>query len=122
MVGVRGLLAFYGSTPAYVPVLDAEGWADVQPELNRLSKTGAFGAMFELITDDMLATLAVRGTPEECAEKMQTQIAAAGVNHMILAITDRALVKALMGRDVEGVPDIDTQLQLVHDRVMPAFA
>ena len=33
-VGVRGLLAFYGSTPAYVPVLDVEGWADVQPELN----------------------------------------------------------------------------------------
>ena len=43
---------------------------------------------------------------------MQTQIAAAGVNHMILAITDAALVKALMGREIEGVPDVDTQLQL----------
>jgi hypothetical protein len=40
---------------------------------------------------------------------------------MILAITDRALVKALMGRELEGVPDINEQLQLVHDRVMPAF-
>src|SRR6478735_10386634 len=69
-VGVRGLLAFYGSTPAYVPVLEAEGWADVQPELNRLSKTGDFGAMFELVTDEMLSTLAVRGTPEECAAEL----------------------------------------------------
>ena len=41
---------------------------------------------------------------------------------MILAITDKALVKALMGREVDGVPDVDTQLQLVHDKVMPAFA
>ena len=69
-VGVRGLLAFYGSTPAYVPVLEAEGWEGVQPELNRLSKTGDFGAMFELVTDEMLATLAVRGTPEECAAEI----------------------------------------------------
>jgi 5,10-methylenetetrahydromethanopterin reductase len=41
---------------------------------------------------------------------------------MILAITDKALVKALMGREIEGVPDVDTQLQLIHDEVMPAFA
>jgi 5,10-methylenetetrahydromethanopterin reductase len=27
-----------------------------------------------------------------------------------------------MGHEIEGVPDVDTQLQLVHDRVMPAFA
>jgi len=69
--GVRGLLAFYGSTPAYRPVLEVEGWGDVQPELNRLSKQGDFGAMFELITDEMLSTLAVRGTPEECAAEIQ---------------------------------------------------
>ena len=36
--GVRGLLAFYGSTPAYRPVLEVEGWGDIQPELNALSK------------------------------------------------------------------------------------
>ncbi len=68
--GVRGLLAFYGSTPAYLPVLEVEGWADVQPELNRLSKQGDFAAMFELVTDEMLTTLAVRGTPEECAAEI----------------------------------------------------
>ncbi|WP_395657340.1 TIGR03617 family F420-dependent LLM class oxidoreductase [Nocardioides sp.] len=70
-VGVRGLLAFYGSTPAYRPVLEVEGWADVQPELNRLSKQGDWAAMFELVTDEMLETLAVRGTPEECAAEIQ---------------------------------------------------
>jgi probable F420-dependent oxidoreductase len=69
--GVRGLLAFYGSTPAYLPVLDVEGWSDVQPELNRLSKKGDFAAMFELVSDEMLETLAVRGTPEECAAEIR---------------------------------------------------
>ncbi|WP_435746365.1 TIGR03617 family F420-dependent LLM class oxidoreductase [Nocardioides sp. SYSU DS0663] len=69
-LGVRGLLAFYGSTPAYRPVLEVEGWADVQPELNRLSKTGDVGAMIELVTEDMLHTLAVVGTPEECAAEL----------------------------------------------------
>jgi probable F420-dependent oxidoreductase len=69
--GVRGLLAFYGSTPDYRPVLDVEGWADVQPELNRLSKQGDWAAMLGLVTDRMLTTLAVRGTPEECAAEIR---------------------------------------------------
>ena len=66
----------------------------------------------ELTTPDLAERLSVAGTPEECVEKLQTEIAAAGINHMILAITDKALVKALMGREVEGVPDVNTQSTL----------
>jgi len=69
-LGVRGLLAFYGSTPAYRPVLDAEGWGDLQPELNALSKTGAIMEMIAKVDERMLATLAVRGTPDECAAEL----------------------------------------------------
>ena len=68
--GVRALLAFYGSTPAYRPVLEVEGWADVQPELNRLSKTGDVAAMTRLVSEQMVETLAVRGNPEECAAEL----------------------------------------------------
>ncbi len=75
--GVRRLLAFYGSTPAYLPVLEVEGWAALQPELNRLSKTGALEAMVELVSDDMLETLAVRGTPEECAAEIRRRFGGA---------------------------------------------
>ena len=70
-LGVRGLLAFYGSTPAYRPVLDVEGWGDLQPELNALSKTGDVAAMMALVSDEMISTIAVRGTPEECAAELQ---------------------------------------------------
>ena len=45
-------LAFYGSTPAYKVVLDAHGWGDLQPELNRLSKDGRWDVMASLIDDD----------------------------------------------------------------------
>jgi probable F420-dependent oxidoreductase len=69
-VGVRGLLAFYGSTPAYRSVLEVEGYADLQPELNRLSKAGDWAAMPGLVPDDLLERLAVRGTPEECAAEL----------------------------------------------------
>lgn len=36
----RGLIGFYGSTPAYQGVLDAEGASDLQPELRQLTCDG----------------------------------------------------------------------------------
>ena len=57
--GVKGQIAFYGSTPAYRPVLELHGWGDLQDELNRLSKEGRWAEMGELVDDDMLATFAV---------------------------------------------------------------
>jgi probable F420-dependent oxidoreductase len=68
--GVRGLLAFYSSTPAYRPVLEVEGWEQLQPELNALSKTGNIMTMFDRISDHMVDTLAVRGTPQDCAAEI----------------------------------------------------
>jgi 5,10-methylenetetrahydromethanopterin reductase len=94
---------------------------EVQPIIEAIG-AGDMAKGIELTTPDLAERLSVAGTPEECVEKLRTQIADAGINHMILAITDASLVKALMGREIEGVPDVNTQLQLVHDRVMPAFS
>lgn len=71
--GVKALLAFYGSTPAYRPVLDIEGWGDLQPELRALSKTGDVMTMVGLIDDTMARTLAVVGTPAECAAEIKAR-------------------------------------------------
>ncbi len=68
--GVAALISFYGSTPAYLPVLDAEGWGDVQPELNALSKQGRFADMRRLIGDEVVARIGIVGTPEQCAEQI----------------------------------------------------
>ena len=68
---VRGMLGFDGSTPAYRPVLEAEGWAEAQPELRRLTKEGRWDEMAALVDDAMLATLAVRGTPAQVATALR---------------------------------------------------
>ena len=62
---VREQIAFYGSTPAYRGVLETHGWGEVQDELNRLSKQGAWKEMGKVITDDILDAFAVRGSAGE---------------------------------------------------------
>jgi probable F420-dependent oxidoreductase len=56
---VREQIAFYGSTPAYRPVLELHGWGDLQSELNTLSKRGEWVKMGELIDDEVLNAFAV---------------------------------------------------------------
>jgi probable F420-dependent oxidoreductase len=67
---ITGILGFYGSTPEYRAVLDVHGWGDLQPELNRLSKQGDWATMSSLVDDEILHTLAVHGTPRQCAEEI----------------------------------------------------
>jgi probable F420-dependent oxidoreductase len=67
---IRAQLAFYASTPAYRPVLDLHGWADVGDELTRLSKAGRWESMSELIDDDMLDAFAIVAPPEEVRERV----------------------------------------------------
>ena len=55
---VRQQVAFYGSTPSYRAVLEASGW-DIGERLHSLSRRGEWGAMGELITDDILAEVGV---------------------------------------------------------------
>ena len=69
----RRLLAFYGSTPAYRPVLDIHGWGDLQPELNALSKQGRWAEMGGLITDEVLHTIAACGTPRQIADHIRAR-------------------------------------------------
>ncbi len=63
-VGTRRQIAFYGSTPAYRPVLECHGWGELQTDLNRMSKEGKWEEMGTLIDDEILSTFAVVGEPE----------------------------------------------------------
>lgn len=73
----RRLLAFYGSTPAYRPVLDIHGWGELQPELHALSKQGRWAEMGGLINDEVLNTIAACGTPAQIAAHIRDRVAAA---------------------------------------------
>jgi hypothetical protein len=71
---VASLIAFYGSTPAYLPVLEVEGWTDVHPELNALSKQGRWQDMGGLIDDEILHTIAACGTPTDVARHIRDRV------------------------------------------------
>jgi probable F420-dependent oxidoreductase len=71
--GVRAQIAFYGSTPAYRPVLELHGWADLADELNALSRRQAWAEMGTLISDDVLSAFAVAGTPAEVAAALHAR-------------------------------------------------
>ncbi len=68
-------LAFYGSTPAYLPTLAAHGWETLHDELNRLSKAGRWDDMTALIDDEVLNEIAVVGERHEIAAKLTTRLA-----------------------------------------------
>ena len=66
----RKQIAFYGSTPAYRPVLDLHGWGHLGDELNHMSKRGEWDEMGRLITDEMLHEIAIVAPPDQVAERL----------------------------------------------------
>jgi len=69
--GTKQQIAFYGSTPAYRPVLELHGWGGLQDDLNKMSKEGKWKEMGELITDEILHTFAVVAEPEKVAAGLE---------------------------------------------------
>ncbi|MBV2236043.1 MAG: TIGR03617 family F420-dependent LLM class oxidoreductase [Sterolibacterium sp.] len=67
-------LAFYGSTPAYLPTLAAHGWDALHSELNQLSKAGRWDDMTGLIDDEVLNAIAVVGERHEIADKLKARL------------------------------------------------
>ena len=74
VAGVRALAAFYASTPAYRAPLEPYGWEDLQPELRRLSKAGRWDEMAALIDDEVLAAVALVGSPAEVADQLADRV------------------------------------------------
>ncbi len=71
--GARAQISFYGSTPAYRPVLDSIGRGDLQDELNFMSKKGKWLEMAGRIDDDLLGQIAVVGHRSEVADKVRAR-------------------------------------------------
>lgn len=73
-LAARKQLAFYGSTPAYLPTLACHGWQGVHEELNRLSKQGRWDDMTALVGDEILEEIAVVGERHEIAGKLRARL------------------------------------------------
>ena len=73
IAAARDRIAFYGSTEAYRPVLELHGWGDLQSELNMLNKRQQQRQMADVISDEILHTIAIIGTPEEVVDTMKAR-------------------------------------------------
>jgi 5,10-methylenetetrahydromethanopterin reductase len=117
----RILVAFYISAmPSEQLARHGIDAAELQPVVDALG-AGDIPNAVALFKPEYSEKLSLAGTPEEVVAKIKADIQPAGVNHMILALSDAALVKLFSGEEVPNVPDIQGQLRLVAERVMPAF-
>jgi probable F420-dependent oxidoreductase len=73
--GVARQIAFYGSTPAYKPVLELHGWGALQGELNALSKQGKWEEMGRLVDDDVLEAFAIVAEPDQVIPRLKQRLA-----------------------------------------------
>jgi probable F420-dependent oxidoreductase len=72
---VRGQIGFYGSTPAYRPVLELHGWGELQDELNGMTKQELWTRLAEVIPDEVVDAFSVVGTPEHVAAELHRRYA-----------------------------------------------
>jgi probable F420-dependent oxidoreductase len=71
---VKATIAFYGSTPAYRPVLELHGWGNLADELHTLSvgrREDKWTAMRDLVDDEVLSAFAVVAAPEDVAAEVR---------------------------------------------------
>lgn len=77
VAAVRRQIAFYGSTPAYRPVLELHGWGDLATELHTLSRAddpGRWDRMAALVDDTVLRAFAVVAEPGAIATAVHTRM------------------------------------------------
>ena len=75
MEPARRQLSFYASTRTYKPVLDVEGWGDLNQELFALSIEGKWQEMADKVSDDMVQEFGVIGTYDEIIPKIKEKCA-----------------------------------------------
>ncbi|ASR04753.1 TIGR03617 family F420-dependent LLM class oxidoreductase [Gordonia rubripertincta] len=98
----RRLLSFYGSTPAYRPVLEMHGYGDLQTELNLLSKQGRWAEMVRLVDDELLELIAAHGSPRDVAATIRARshdIATDVAIYQPFPLADETLAEIMDGLD-----------------------
>jgi probable F420-dependent oxidoreductase len=83
---VRYRVAFYGSTPAYWPVLELHGLGDLGRKLNQMTKDGHWDRIAAEISDDTLHLFAAIGRHDEIAALIAERFG--GVSDTVYASTN----------------------------------
>ena len=71
----RAQIAFYASTPSYRAVMALHGWETTAEQLSVLARSGRWGEMPGLVSDEMLASFAIVCTSAELAGRLKERYA-----------------------------------------------
>ncbi len=94
---IKRRIGFYGSTPAYKPVLDLHGWGDLQPLLRTMTKDNRWDQLGDQITDEILETFAVVGDPDAVATTIRDRFG----GHIDSVVLDPATPPDVLTRQME---------------------
>lgn len=72
---VRARVAFYLSTPSYRRTFELHGWLDIARQASVLSREQRWDELPDLVSDEMLHTVATIGTHDEIATKLNERYA-----------------------------------------------
>jgi probable F420-dependent oxidoreductase len=100
---VREQLAFYGSTPAYLPVFELHGYGGLHPELKALARQDRWQDMAALIDDALIDTIAVVGEPHEVAGLIRARLE--GISDHVSLVNNRAPDPQHFAEVVAGLRD-----------------
>lgn len=70
---VRYRVAFYGSTPAYWPVLEAHDQGELGRKLNHMTKAGQWDEIAAEVDDELLSQFAAIGTHENIVKEIENR-------------------------------------------------
>lgn len=99
---LRGMVAFYGSTPAYRPVLETIGAGDLQDELRTLTRAGRWDDLPAVVDDGLLDELVVVGQPADVADRLR---------HLYVGRTDRLSLTFVQGLPPSGLAEVLDRLR-----------
>jgi len=106
---VRTRVGFYGSTPAYWPVLEIHGLGDLGRKLNALSKQGRWSEMTASITDEVVHLFAAVGTHKQIAQAIEQRFA--GLSDAVFASINSAVPSDLPSEVLTDIHRISTRFK-----------
>ena len=95
-------------------------FAEVQPICEAFAR-GDVGEALRLTPDELADRFCIAGTPEQIVERLSADVLPSGIEHVVLALTDRTSVRAWAGIDVPGLPSLEQQIRLIGERIAPAL-
>jgi probable F420-dependent oxidoreductase len=103
---IRYRVGFYGSTPAYYPVLEAHDLKDLGLKLNRMTKDGEWDKLQEVISDDVLELFAISGRHDEIKSVIEKRLGS--MTDTVYASANSALPSDLPPELIQDLNKIDT--------------